>query len=44
MVRIWKLFRRKEGRPSKGEERLQALLKRSLAVAFQLLFLSFFLL
>jgi cell division protein FtsQ len=43
MARILKLFHREKGRPSKGEERLQALLKRSMAVAFQLLLLSFFL-
>ena len=43
VARIRKLFRREEERPGKGEERLQTLLKRSMAVAFQLLLLSFFL-
>lgn len=41
-ARIWKFFRRGE-KESKGDERFQALLKKSMRVAFQLLLLSFFL-
>ena len=41
-ARFWKFFRREE-KKSKGDERFQALLKKSMRVAFQLLLLSFFL-
>ncbi len=41
-ARFWKFFRREE-KKSKGDERFQTLLKKSMRVAFQLLLLSFFL-